>query len=79
MNGSPHRLDLSPERARRAVAEGCLLTIDSDAHHTRELDDTRWCVAQARRGWVTAADVLNTRSRADVMSWVAGKPERVRG
>jgi DNA polymerase (family 10) len=79
MNGSPHRLDLSPERARRAVAAGCLLTIDSDAHHTRELDDTRWGVSQARRGWVTAADVLNTRSRADLLAWVGAKPSRIAG
>jgi DNA polymerase (family 10) len=79
MNGSPHRLDLSPERARRAVAAGCVLTIDSDAHHTRELDDTRWGVAQARRGWVTRDVVLNTRSRADLLAWVAGKEHRIAG
>ena len=79
VNGSPHRLDLSAERARRAVAAGCILTIDSDAHHTRELDDTRWGVAQARRGWVTAADVLNTRSRADLLSWVGAKSDRIAG
>jgi DNA polymerase (family 10) len=79
VNGSPHRLDLSAERARRAVAAGCILTIDSDAHHTRELDDTRWGVAQARRGWVTAADVLNTRSRADLLSWVGAKADRIAG
>ena len=79
MNGSPARLDLSPERARRAVAAGCLVTIDSDAHHTQELDDTRWGVLQARRGWVTPADVLNTRSRADLLAWVAAKPARVAG
>ncbi len=79
MNGSPHRLDLSAERARRAVAAGCVLTIDSDAHHTGELDDTRWGVAQARRGWVTAADVLNTRSRADLLAWVAAKAARIAG
>jgi DNA polymerase (family 10) len=79
VNGSPHRLDLSAERSRRAVAAGCILTIDSDAHNTGELDDVRWGVAQARRGWVTAADVLNTRSRADLLAWVAAKPERVAG
>jgi DNA polymerase (family X) len=77
VNGSPHRLDLSAERARRAVAAGCILTIDSDAHHTRELDDVRWGVAQARRGWVRPSDVLNTRSRADLLAWVAAKPDRV--
>jgi len=79
INGSPHRLDLSAERARRAVAAGCILTIDSDAHHTRELDDTRWGVAQARRGWVTAADVLNTRSRVDLLAWVGAKADRIAG
>jgi DNA polymerase (family 10) len=79
VNGSPHRLDLSAERARRAVAAGCILTIDSDAHNTGELDDVRWGVTQARRGWVTAANVLNTRSRADVLAWVGQKPDRTAG
>jgi DNA polymerase (family X) len=79
INGSPHRLDLSAERARRAVAAGCILTVDSDAHHTRELDYVRWGISQARRGWVTAADVLNTRSRDDLLAWVAAKPDRIRG
>jgi DNA polymerase (family 10) len=79
VNGSPHRLDLSAERARRAVAAGCVLTIDSDAHNTGELDDVRWGVAQARRGWVSAANVLNTRSREALLAWVAAKPDRVAG
>ena len=79
MNGSPHRLDLSVERARRAVAAGCVLTVDSDAHSTRELDFVRWGITQARRAWVTAADVVNTRSRADLLAWAAGKPGRVSG
>ncbi len=78
INGSPHRLDLSAERARRAVAAGCVLTVDSDAHHTRELDYVRWGISQARRGWVTPADVLNTRSRDEVLAWVAWKPSRIR-
>ena len=77
MNGSPPRLDLAVERARRAVSVGCLLTVDSDAHYTRELDYVRWGISQARRAWVTPADVLNTRSRADLLAWTAAKPERV--
>jgi DNA polymerase (family 10) len=79
MNGSPHRLDLAVERARRAVQVGCILTIDSDAHKTGELDYVRWGVSQARRAWVEPAVVLNTRSRADLLAWVAGKPGRVGG
>ena len=57
MNGSPPRLDLAVERARRAVSVGCLLSIDSDAHYIRELDYVRWGISQARRAWVTPADV----------------------
>ena len=77
MNGSPHRLDLAVERARRAVATGCTLSVDSDAHKIAEFDHLRWGITQARRAWVEPRDVLNTRSRADVLAWVAGKPERV--
>ena len=77
MNGSPPRLDLAVERARRAVGMGCVLSIDSDAHHTDELDYVSWGISQARRAWVEPANVLNTRSRADLLAWVAGKPERV--
>ncbi len=77
MNGSPHRLDLSVERARRAVADGCRLSIDSDAHQMAELEYVRWGISQARRAWVTAQDVVNTRSRDDLLAWVAGKPGRV--
>jgi DNA polymerase (family 10) len=77
MNGSPPRLDLAVERARRAVSVGCLVSIDSDAHYIRELDFMRWGISQARRAWVTPADVLNTRSRADLLAWTAAKPERV--
>ena len=77
MNGSPHRLDLAVERARRAVATGCTLSVDSDAHKIAEFDHLRWGITQARRAWVEPRDVLNTRSRADVLAWVAGKPDRV--
>ena len=77
MNGSPHRLDLAAERARRAVEVGCILTVDSDAHNTSELGYMRWGVEQARRAWVERGNVLNTRPRADLLAWVAGKPDRV--
>ena len=77
MNGSPARLDLSVERARRAVAVGCVLAIDSDAHDLGELDFVRWGISQARRAWVTPEDVVNTRPRADLLAWAAAKPGRV--
>jgi DNA polymerase (family 10) len=77
MNGSPHRLDLAPERARRAVEVGCILSIDSDAHRTQELGYVRWGVDQARRAWVEPRHVLNTRPLDELLAWVAAKPTRV--
>ena len=77
MNGAPPRLDLAVERARRAVELGCHLAIDSDAHDLDELEYVRWGIGQARRAWVEPGSVVNTRSRADLLAWVAGKPARV--
>ena len=77
MNGSPPRLDLAVERARRAVGMGCLVSIDSDAHDIKELDYVRWGISQARRAWITPEVVLNTRSRADLLAWTGGKAGRV--
>ena len=79
LNGSDERLDLSDARARRASEFGCVFTIDSDAHRIEELDNVRWGTAMARRAWLTAGMVMNTRSRAELLDWVAGKAARLRG
>jgi DNA polymerase (family 10) len=76
LNGSDERLDLSDVRARRAAEFGCVFTIDSDAHRTEELDNLRWGTAMARRAWLTPDQVMNTRSRADLLGWASGKPAR---
>ena len=57
----PQRMDLKDEHVRKAVAAGVPLVIDSDAHsvaHLRYPDD--YGIPIARRGWATAADVINT-------------------
>lgn len=56
----PDRLDLKDVHIREAVKIGTRLVIDSDAHATVHLKFLDFGVAQARRGWVTARDVLNT-------------------
>jgi DNA polymerase (family 10) len=61
INAQPHRLDLDDVHAREARARGIGLVIDSDAHSTAELGALRWGVTVARRAWLTADDVLNTR------------------
>ena len=71
LNGSDERLDLSDVRARRAAEFGCVFTIDSDAHRTDELDNLRWGTAMARRAWLGPSRIVNTRSRAELLSWLA--------
>src|SRR3712207_7824590 len=53
--------DLNEINARRAVELGAPLVIDSDAHWIETLDNMLYGVATARRAWVTAANVANTR------------------
>ncbi len=62
INGNPDRRDLSAEAARAAAAAGVMIVIDSDAHRLRTLANMRWGVATARRAWLTAEQVANTRS-----------------
>ena len=62
INGNPDRRDLSDVNARAAARAGVLIVVDSDAHRTRTLANMRWGVATARRAWLTAAEVANTRS-----------------
>ena len=61
VNGLPLRLDLSGEHVREAVAAGVQIVCSTDAHSTRGLANMTFSVATARRGWATAADVMNTR------------------
>jgi DNA polymerase (family 10) len=57
----PDRLDLRDEHVRKAVQMGAKLGISSDSHSTTHLHYLELGVAQARRGWATAEDVVNTR------------------
>jgi DNA polymerase (family X) len=66
INGNPDRRDLSDVHARAAVAAGVTIVIDSDAHRIATLENMRWGVATARRAWLTANDVANTRPLAEL-------------
>ena len=61
MNGSP-RLDLDDALGRAAVGAGVRVTLASDSHRTEELDQLRYAVSTARRGWVEPGSVLNRLS-----------------
>lgn len=57
---SSDRMDLNDIHIREAIAAGVKLVIDSDAHHPGDFSLLRYGIAQARRGWATEKDVLNT-------------------
>ena len=59
INANPWRLDLDWRWHQRALDLGCMMSINPDAHSTRELDLTHWGVEMARKGGVPADRVLN--------------------
>ena len=61
INASPERLDLSSAMVRAAQAQGAKFVISTDAHHLRHLENMKYGVQTARRGWLGPEDVLNTR------------------
>jgi DNA polymerase (family 10) len=66
INANPNRRDLSDVHARAAADAGVKLLIDSDAHRAERFDVIRYGIATARRAWLTADDVANTRSWSEL-------------
>jgi DNA polymerase (family X) len=66
INASPDRRDLNDVGARAAAAAGVPIVINCDAHRTGGFEVARYGIATARRAWLTAADVANTRPWAEV-------------
>jgi DNA polymerase (family 10) len=65
INAWPERLDLPDTIVREAVAKGIKLVISTDAHATEQMDNMRFGVVVARRGWAEKTDVLNCLSWLD--------------
>jgi DNA polymerase (family 10) len=70
INANPERLDLKDVHARRAVEVGVMLSISSDAHHPEHFALLRYGIGTARRGWVTAEQVINTRPVSEFLGWI---------
>ncbi|MGN6254606.1 MAG: PHP domain-containing protein, partial [Solirubrobacterales bacterium] len=66
INGNPNRRDLSDLHARLAVEAGVKIVLNTDAHGVDTLDNMAYAVATARRAWLTADDVANTRTWKDL-------------
>ena len=62
INGNPNRRDLSEGHARLAAEAGALICVNTDAHRVATLDNVTYGIATARRAWLTADQVANTRA-----------------
>ena len=60
INGDPYRLDLEPRWVREARKRKIKFVISTDAHSVKAMNNIKYGVAMARRGWVTRKEVLNT-------------------
>jgi DNA polymerase (family 10) len=67
VNGLPDRLDLRGEHVREALRAGVQIVCSTDAHSVRGLENMALSVATARRGWATAAHVVNTRPLRSIL------------
>jgi len=70
LNANPWRLDLDWRWWRRAAEKGVLCSINPDAHHVDQLAFAAHGVRIARKGWLTPAQVLNTRPLPEVLRWL---------
>ncbi|HEY3025280.1 MAG TPA: PHP domain-containing protein, partial [Pyrinomonadaceae bacterium] len=60
INGDPYRLDMEPRWIRAARKRGIKFVISTDAHSTRDMNNLKFGIGIARRGWVRRGEVLNT-------------------
>ncbi|MBI3569186.1 MAG: hypothetical protein HY084_13390 [Gemmatimonadetes bacterium] len=73
LNADPHRLDLDWRHGRDARRHGALIEIGPDAHSVEGLDNVSLGVDMARKGGLTANDVLNARNAADVLAFARAR------
>ena len=76
INAHPQRLDLDWRFHRRALELGCMFSINPDAHDIPEIDLVRYGVNIARKGWVPADRVLNTKPLEEITEFFAKRRAR---
>jgi DNA polymerase (family 10) len=70
VNAHPDRLDLNDIHCRLAKDMGVKVALSTDTHRLNDLDFMRFGVGQARRGWLEAEDVINTRSLKELRKFL---------
>src|SRR6185295_19727874 len=73
INADPHRLDLDWRVLRRARELGVVIAIGADAHSRAGIANMPWGGGMARKGWLTRADVLNTRTAEQFLGFARAR------
>ncbi|MGQ0604449.1 MAG: DNA polymerase/3'-5' exonuclease PolX [Anaerolineales bacterium] len=76
VNANPQRLDLDGVYVKRALELGCVLAIDTDAHHPDHFNFAHFGVGTARRGWATTEDVINCWPVERLLQWLDDRGHR---
>lgn len=76
INANPKRLDLDDVYVKRALELGCLLAINTDAHHPDNFNLAHYGVGTARRGWATSEPIINTWPVEDLLQWLEDRGHR---
>ncbi len=69
INAFPNRLDLRDDLVRMAKTYGVKFIINTDAHEISQMDNMRFGVSVARRGWATKEDIVNTWDWKKFSKW----------
>ena len=77
INANPWRLDLDWRWHETALRLGCMMSINPDAHSTREIDLTHWGVEMARKGGVPKEQVLNCLTKEEFATYLEGRARAV--
>lgn len=70
INANPHRLDMDWRYLRRAKSSGVKFVIGPDAHSKSGLDDFKYGVFIARKGWLTKEDIINTMNIKEISGFL---------
>jgi DNA polymerase (family 10) len=73
LNANPHRLDIDWRWLKRARDIGVKISINPDAHRIEGIEDMRYGVGIARKGWLTKSDVFNCLSAGQVIQYAKSR------
>jgi DNA polymerase (family X) len=71
LNANPHRLDLDWRHCKYAKRQGARIAINPDAHQTDGLEDIRYGINIARKGWLEAPDIINCMGLGEMKEFLS--------